>query len=53
MINEVYSESRYPGELGLLPDGFPSNEEAKGFIEFAKEVKTKINWELNKCQIIT
>jgi HEPN domain-containing protein len=42
IINEVYTESRYPGELGLLPDGIPTNEEAKEFIEYAKEIKTII-----------
>ena len=42
IINEVYTESRYPGELGLMPDGLPTNEEANGFIEYAKEIKTII-----------
>jgi HEPN domain-containing protein len=42
VINEVYTESRYPGELGLMPDGMPTNEEAKEFIEYAKEIKTII-----------
>ena len=45
-INEVYIESRYPGELGLMPDGMPTNEQAMDFIEFAKEVKAIINKEL-------
>ena len=39
IVNEVYSETRYPADLGLLPDGFPSDEQAKEFIEYAKEVK--------------
>ena len=47
-INEVYKESRYPGELGLLPDGMPIDEQAKEFIEYAKEVKTIILKELEK-----
>jgi HEPN domain-containing protein len=46
IINEVYMESRYPGELGLLPDGIPTDEQAKIFIEYAKEIKVKINNEL-------
>jgi len=45
-INEVYVESRYPGELGLMPDGMPSNEQAREFIDFAKEVMTIIKNEL-------
>jgi len=43
---EVYIESRYPGELGLLPDGVPSSEQAKEFVVYAKEVKTIIMKEL-------
>jgi HEPN domain-containing protein len=42
VINEVYTESRYPGELGLMPDGIPTNEEVIKFIEYAKEIKTII-----------
>ena len=48
VINEVYMDSRYPGDLGLMPDGLPTNEQVKEFIEFANEVKTIINNEL-KC----
>jgi HEPN domain-containing protein len=46
-INEVYIESRYPGDLGLLPDGIPTDEQAKTFIEYARSIKTKITTELN------
>jgi HEPN domain-containing protein len=42
IINEVYTESRYPGEVGLMPNGMPTNEEAIIFIEYAKEVKAII-----------
>ncbi|MDR3284041.1 MAG: HEPN domain-containing protein, partial [Treponema sp.] len=48
IINEVYIESRYPGELGLLPDGMPTDEQSQEFIEYAKEVKTIIINELKK-----
>ena len=47
IINEVYIGARYPGELGLMPDGMPSKEHAEEFVEFAKEVKTVITKELN------
>ena len=47
-INEVYVEVRYPGEIGLMPDGVPTNEQAIEFIDFAKEVKTIIIKELNQ-----
>jgi HEPN domain-containing protein len=48
LINEVYIESRYPGELGLLPDGMPTNEQAQKFIEYATEIKATIMDELRK-----
>jgi HEPN domain-containing protein len=48
IINEVYIESRYPGELGLLPDGIPTDEQAEEFIEYTKKIKTKINNELKE-----
>ena len=46
IINEVYIESRYPGEIGLMPDGMPSNEQAKEFLDYAKEIKATISNEL-------
>ena len=46
MINEIYVEARYPGELGLISDGMPTNEQAKEYLEYAIEIKTIINNEL-------
>ena len=46
VINEVYMDSRYPGDLGLMPDGLPTNEQVNEFIEFANVIKTIINNEL-------
>lgn len=37
-LDEVYIESRYPGDIGLLPNGKPSFEEANEFYEFAKSI---------------
>ncbi len=37
-LNELYTESRYPTDFGLLPDGKPSNKTAKEFYQCAKEV---------------
>jgi HEPN domain-containing protein len=48
VINETYIEDRYPGELGLLPDGMLSNEQVLDFLEFAKRIEEKIKNELNK-----
>ena len=36
--DELYIESHYPGDFGLMPNGKPSVEEAKEFYEFAKTI---------------
>jgi len=45
-LDKLYTDSRYPGELGLLPDGRPDKEEAQRFYQAAKEtydfVKNKL-----------
>ena len=46
VLNEVYMDSRYPGDLGLMPDGMPTNEQVKEFIEYANEIKNIVNNEL-------
>lgn len=38
IINEAYIDSRYPSDLGLLPDGKPTQKEATQFYEFAQLV---------------
>ena len=48
-VNDIYLESRYPGDIGLLDDGsMPTIEQANHFFIFAKEIETKIKNELNK-----
>lgn len=37
-LNDVYIDSRYPGDFGLLPDGKPSIDEAEGFYQFARSI---------------
>lgn len=37
-INDLYIESRYPGDLGLLPCGKPTLKDAKEFYEFAQDI---------------
>jgi HEPN domain-containing protein len=46
-INEVYIEDRYPGELGLLPEGMPTEEEAKKFMGFAREIEAAVKKEIS------
>jgi HEPN domain-containing protein len=51
IVNEVYIEARYPGELGLLPDGMPTDKKAKEFIDYAKEIKTTIINEIKRSTL--
>lgn len=37
-LNTLYIDSRYPGDLGLLPYGQPTIEDAKAFYDFALSV---------------
>ena len=45
-LNQLYIDSRYPGELGLLPSGKPSMKKAKVFYEFAQNLFNKV------CEIL-
>ena len=42
IINEVYIDSRYPGDLGLLPHGKPTIKEAEIFLEFCESLYYRI-----------
>ena len=41
-INEIYTDTRYPSDIGLVPDGKPSVEMVSGFYEAARYVKARI-----------
>jgi HEPN domain-containing protein len=41
-FNNVLIVARYPGELGLLPSGMPTETQAREFVAYAKEVKSII-----------
>ena len=47
-INELYIDSRYPADLGLLPDGKPSKEIAKKFFSMATEIHKNIRGYLSE-----
>ncbi len=47
VLDELYIESRYPGDLGLLPDGKPSLENAKQFDDFSAYVFHEVCMLLN------
>lgn len=38
LLDSLYIESRYPGDIGLLPYGKPTIEDAKEFYRFANDV---------------
>ena len=38
ILDSLYIDARYPGELGLLPYGKPTLEDARAFYEFAQSV---------------
>lgn len=40
-LNELYIDSRYPGDMGLLPYAKPTLEDAKEFYEFALHIFEK------------
>jgi len=42
VLNELYIDSRYPGEMGLLPNGKPTLEDAKEFYEFALDIFNRV-----------
>lgn len=39
-LNDLYIEARYPGDLGLLPDGKPSVEVSRQFFDLAQQLYT-------------
>jgi len=42
-LNELYIESRYPGDFGLLPDGKPSVDEVRNFYDFALALYAEVD----------
>ncbi len=46
LINELYIDSRYPSDFGLLPYGKPTLKDAQEFYNFAKEIFYKV------CEIL-
>ena len=38
LLDQLYIDARYPGELGLLPNGKPSTKEAKEFYILGEQI---------------
>lgn len=49
-LDKLYIDSRYPGELGLLPHGQPTVEEAAEFYRTAERLHKKIGSRLRACK---
>jgi len=45
-LEAVYIEARYPGEMGLLPYGKPTPEDASAFFRFAQDVLQRVRGKL-------
>jgi len=43
LLDQLYLDSRYPGEMGLLPDGYPSLEQSEKFYDFASYIFKTVN----------
>ena len=43
MLNDLYVSSRYPGDIGLLPNGKPGIDDALMLYNFAKDLYEMIN----------
>ena len=41
-LDLLYIESRYPGDMGLLPNGKPTLTDAKDFYNFAKDIFNQV-----------
>jgi HEPN domain-containing protein len=41
-LDKLYIDARYPGELGLLPNGKPTREDAQRFYRFAQRLYEQI-----------
>ncbi|MEI7896830.1 MAG: HEPN domain-containing protein [bacterium] len=46
IINEVYIDARYPGDLGLLPNGKPTISEAAGFIALCETILYRLEHQI-------
>jgi HEPN domain-containing protein len=45
-LDKLYIDSRYPGDLGLLPEGKPTLADAQQFYEFARDIYNRVKQSL-------
>ncbi|MEA3353868.1 MAG: HEPN domain-containing protein [Campylobacterota bacterium] len=46
-LNQLYIDSRYPGDMGLLPYGKPTLEDAQKLYKFAQDIFNQVCTLLN------
>ncbi len=42
-LDSVYTESRYPDDVGLMPYGKPTIEDARAFYQFAQDIHDRVS----------
>ncbi len=42
LLDDIYINERYPSEMGILPDGFPTRDRAKSIYDIANKLCNKI-----------
>ena len=47
-LDRLYISARYPGDLGLLPEGKPTIEDTNKYFEFAKNIYKQVTQALEK-----
>jgi len=50
-VNEIYADTRYPSDVGLIPIGKPSIELAKEFYIFALGIKKEISGKMGTFEL--
>ena len=48
LVDNVYIDTRYPGNFGLLPSGFPTKDDAASLFSIAKNVYQSTVYELKQ-----
>jgi HEPN domain-containing protein len=52
MLDKLYVDARYPGDLGLLPSGKPTLEYAEKFHDFARAIYETIQNEMRRDAVL-
>jgi HEPN domain-containing protein len=47
LVDAVYIDSRYPSGIGLLPSGFPTEEDARDLLRIAEQIHAETARRLN------